>query len=713
MALLANSVESTSEPNQPSQSYALKLYEQNLKDDQSGKEVLSGAERFYTLVGLGEYHFQGSRWQEAADRAESALKQHEQERAALGSDLDSSRLRAAFSIRARALQNLGPEFDEQAVKVFETGLETLAFSRSLVEFLDGIATVLSRNSKHLELMQKVQQWPQERRNTWLASRSFESTSRNLELRKAAVHTRRADLLVRFYEDAIEAYKLLSVSLFLRYELAIIYRRDLRLAKVAKRTLYELLDAVGNVPVLIELSGPRMAGPEFLNLAREELLEICYDQFSTSHDHKRKEELVQEVQILKRDITNSRDYRSAIEDAQFDLFLASMSADLGNWRDTKTYTNKAFNACIEDLEDKIGGNDSSAFRLLGKVLAFASTADNRLLADARIALSLQFSAVDETYEDVRRYSLSLPRSSINSERGFEDIDNEDEDKGDDKATDDGNKDDDKPPLSPIGSLPADPVTLDVPEDSPSTGAKPADLPVSIEKTGTLSTHGESGENAVKSVTSDPAEEIKIPEDTTGDLVNEAATTKAPLSDSTEEVRKVPGPPSNSADAEPSPDAKHGELQDSLSEAALIPPPDLNDQPVQGQELGPPNEDLEEYCTISCNGFCERLSYGWWETKSPQYRCLTCREVDLCEECYRTQVAFKDGREEGFWSAICSSHHEYLRQPIEGWLGVRAGVIRTKEKNRKFREWLQDVKNRYRTMDWKTLTARRQEAAQVEH
>ena len=190
-------------------------------------------------------------------------------------------------------------------------------------------------------------------------------------------------------------------------------------------------------------------------------------------------------------------------------------------------------------------------------------------------------------------------------------------------------------------------------------------------------------------------------------------KAPLSDSTEEVRKVPGPPSNSADAEPSPDAKHGELQDSLSEAALIPPPDLDDQPVQVPELGPPNEDLEEYCTISCNGFCERLSYGWWETKSPQYRCLTCREVDLCEECYRTQVAFKEGREEGFWSAICSSHHEYLRQPIEGWLGVRAGVIRTKEKNRKFREWLQDVKNRYRTMDWKTLTARRQEAAQVEH
>ncbi|PLB46535.1 hypothetical protein P170DRAFT_477416 [Aspergillus steynii IBT 23096] len=120
-----------------------------------------------------------------------------------------------------------------------------------------------------------------------------------------------------------------------------------------------------------------------------------------------------------------------------------------------------------------------------------------------------------------------------------------------------------------------------------------------------------------------------------------------------------------------------------------------QPEDSTATIPTNMDSIEG-SASCDGVCQpTVSLDVFEPHGSKIvYCLDCMNTDFCKDCYMKQINFFEKGEDGFWFKACWTRHEYLLGPIDGWIGVKDGVIHIGEKKCLWDDWLSQVKGRWR-------------------
>lgn len=136
-------------------------------------------------------------------------------------------------------------------------------------------------------------------------------------------------------------------------------------------------------------------------------------------------------------------------------------------------------------------------------------------------------------------------------------------------------------------------------------------------------------------------------------------------------------------------------------------DDDDSDSDGSEESRPTDegDLSDtWCT--CDGECDPVTrWDAWKGR-PIYMCLICANVNLCEGCYSKRQAYntETGGEakcqKVVGSLYCGPNHRYIKGPVEGWKGIKDGVMTIesadgKVEKVKFRDWLDELK----TVKWK--------------
>jgi hypothetical protein len=110
----------------------------------------------------------------------------------------------------------------------------------------------------------------------------------------------------------------------------------------------------------------------------------------------------------------------------------------------------------------------------------------------------------------------------------------------------------------------------------------------------------------------------------------------------------------------------------------------------------DEDENVRWNLGCNG-CRKNFPNW--KAGHLYYCLICMDTDLCEADYQKRQAMNRSESRGetydssVWQTFCGSNHRYIRGPIEGWKGVKDGVIRYGEASVPFKTWLADVEKKW--------------------
>jgi tetratricopeptide (TPR) repeat protein len=107
--------------------------------------------------------------------------------------------------------------------------------------------------------------------------------------------------------------------------------------------------------------------------------------------------------------------------------------------------------------------------------------------------------------------------------------------------------------------------------------------------------------------------------------------------------------------------------------------------------PYDEDLAHNGYMNCDGECTEQFLACWS--QPLYLCLTCVDVSLCEACCAKRLAQISGQPSSHWRTYCGPNHEYIKGPIDGWSGVKEGVMTIGEIKVKFSDWLKDVEKRW--------------------
>lgn len=107
-----------------------------------------------------------------------------------------------------------------------------------------------------------------------------------------------------------------------------------------------------------------------------------------------------------------------------------------------------------------------------------------------------------------------------------------------------------------------------------------------------------------------------------------------------------------------------------------------------------EDVFEYGQfVYCDGRCSLNPITAWPLTEKYYFCNDCVDVALCGKCYPTQTQYYEDYGQGFWYKVCWAKHEFLEAPIDGWRGVRNGMIRIGDKEKSWFEWLDEVKKKW--------------------
>jgi tetratricopeptide (TPR) repeat protein len=108
------------------------------------------------------------------------------------------------------------------------------------------------------------------------------------------------------------------------------------------------------------------------------------------------------------------------------------------------------------------------------------------------------------------------------------------------------------------------------------------------------------------------------------------------------------------------------------------------------------DLSPYAWVICNGRCEgthnQKRYKNWD--DPVYLCIICPNCDLCADCHSKRLEMSTG-EGTYWRDYCGRDHCYLKGPMEGWCGVRDGVVHVGGDAFAFKAWIEGL----RSVRWK--------------
>src|SRR5690606_12037475 len=89
-------------------------------------------------------------------------------------------------------------------------------------------------------------------------------------------------------------------------------------------------------------------------------------------------------------------------------------------------------------------------------------------------------------------------------------------------------------------------------------------------------------------------------------------------------------------------------------------------------------------------CETTFQDW--TKGAVYLCYYCTEMDLCQSCYQKRLDSEDGKAEDQWRVICPKDHKHIKGPVDGWKGLKDGVLHFEDKEIPFQHWLTEVKEK---------------------
>jgi hypothetical protein len=74
------------------------------------------------------------------------------------------------------------------------------------------------------------------------------------------------------------------------------------------------------------------------------------------------------------------------------------------------------------------------------------------------------------------------------------------------------------------------------------------------------------------------------------------------------------------------------------------------------------------------------------------CVIYYDVDLCSPCYEKRMAQNQSAVSDHWERYCGPKHEYIKGPIEGWKGIKAGMLRLGDEILDFKHWLADVERK---------------------
>ncbi|KAL1647975.1 hypothetical protein SLS58_002299 [Diplodia intermedia] len=122
---------------------------------------------------------------------------------------------------------------------------------------------------------------------------------------------------------------------------------------------------------------------------------------------------------------------------------------------------------------------------------------------------------------------------------------------------------------------------------------------------------------------------------------------------------------------------------------------------------PYGDLDDEATVSCNGCGKEICNPG---EGPVYTCTVCTDTDLCGDCHRKRVGWNNGEPVTDWTTYCGKNHRYVKHPVEGWKGIKGGVIEIGEEKVEFAQWLKDVQDRWNAA-WDEFWGRQEDVGDI--
>ncbi|KAI9698896.1 MAG: hypothetical protein M1820_007317 [Bogoriella megaspora] len=135
-----------------------------------------------------------------------------------------------------------------------------------------------------------------------------------------------------------------------------------------------------------------------------------------------------------------------------------------------------------------------------------------------------------------------------------------------------------------------------------------------------------------------------------------------------------------------------------------PQPKRDDPTNGAVE--PKSPTDQYDTIDdtimCDGTCDpqvEFEPGW--QTAPMYRCISCYDCNLCQSCHDVKQQLDREKAPKSMYHFCGPNHKYIKAPIEGWKGIKDGVMYIGDEETPFKEWLQDLKDTKWKQVWETF------------
>ncbi|KAK6383911.1 hypothetical protein LTS17_003203 [Exophiala oligosperma] len=717
-----------SEGNDEDHDKALQFYTANIVDKST-----PGPEKFYSLLGIAEYYDRKARgvtddeaketWIKVQEYTSKALQQLAQEKGALGSELDNGRCLAAFLLKANASMRLADdakalETCEGLLQAFDLGQVQWGFQ--LLHALTMVVEIHYRHGRYARLVHQVLNQKTPLKCAWFCDRTAimnHSVYAVDAFREAAVRSRRVDMSIRLCEEAIEYWRQndSTMAIFLQDNLAVIYGQDARTTVMAERVLDNIIETIQKDYTLLKGGILRSVFPRMVDI----LSEKC---------HLSQSEVTKRESVMKlTGLINEFKGTAVVEPITFAvalIALARMQKDCPGYGVARAMVeaDRAFKLCIADLEDSTGANDGLAFCALARVLMFAGYD-----VDASVCLSLQFSEVRD-YDDSESRSQTpdsaLKRWNTNSSRGTGSTKSDEESGQDDdtsstvSTTQDGGVDNHDTP-NVIPEEPASnsrPLLLGPPEVEPVVNnedqiAATSDETDAIEETrltnGTIQIIDEAPANASTIKESQHANGTHVEGDVR--LTNGARMTAdgegAPNPvDSVQDAQPVSSSAASVVMAEALDTVSKSRAEKTMSSGRDIAQEeevsdkmrDVESDTHKEEEVPNPREgeDVFEYGKfVYCDGRCSLNPITAWPLTEKYYFCNDCVDVAFCGKCYPTQTQYYEDYGQGFWYKVCWAKHEFLEAPIDGWRGVRNGMIRIGDKEKSWFEWLDEVKKKW--------------------
>lgn len=101
------------------------------------------------------------------------------------------------------------------------------------------------------------------------------------------------------------------------------------------------------------------------------------------------------------------------------------------------------------------------------------------------------------------------------------------------------------------------------------------------------------------------------------------------------------------------------------------------------------------TLVCSD-CEKTIWHW--SQGHVYLCYYCTEVDLCQDCFDKRTERIAGKPSDDWRVLCPQGHRHIQMPVQGWKGLTRGVIKIKNTEVPFHDWLVEVKEKKWPVAW---------------